>query len=799
MRRRLVFSIALMLACSGEHPSHAGAPSGQPKRTPPRPEVGLEPLFSEGPLARAIAHVAKEEWQAARELLIAHLDEKRAPQDETTKARVNFLLATCDSNLSRWRQAASGFDQVPRALPLLADHAYFGAARAYYFLHELESAEDRARKVASDSLLADERRLLLGDIQRAKGDWASVEALYREHLASSPLRRAEARFRLAEALEKLGRGVPGALSLYRELQIDAPLEAWARRAKERFDVLITQVPEQERASYRELTAAEYIRRGMVYFDAMRNPESEVDFASALTAKGLDADTECVARYHRAQSVFKQRQRARSAPLFDEATSACARTKNADLQVRSAYQAGRGWMNDPSPDAIQQAIARFDRAEKWHPDHTFADDARLRQAEAWAELEKKQVPGAADKITELLSTLPATYPEGDMRAEALWRLAWRAFRAGRYDEAISWLDKQVAAVPHDDNYYAEGQAQYWKGRALAMQGKRAEAEEAYEACIREYPLSYYSLHALNRLREMNAPQFEKLIAELKKPPAGNGEPSSSPKASVVLDQPGHGRAIELLRLGLGSQAERELARLGLKVPPGKKKVTDPLQLEKLRFTALLFDRAGRYDKSHWILRWFVLGYKRAWPTDANRALWEVAYPKGYWHVLEPAAKAQGYEPELLISFVREESAFDPVRESFANAIGLTQMIFPTARRFGKGLGFPITRENLRDPDKNAAIGSRFLSFLIKHYGGALGLVVPAYNAGEGAVGRWLCERGDHALDEFAEAIPFDETRNYSKRVLNTYFVYSYLRDGTVPTLPNVIPKGVIPKKCAAAPR
>src|SRR5687768_12480466 len=107
--------------------------------------------------------------------------------------------------------------------------------------------------------------------------------------------------------------------------------------------------------------------------------------------------------------------------------------------------------------------------------------------------------------------------------------------------------------------------------------------------------------------------------------------------------------------------------------------------------------------------------------------------------------------MQIGIVREESAFDPLRESFANAIGLTQMIAPTAKRFAKGTGISVSRETLRDPDKNVTIGSRFLDFLVDKFDQRVALVVPSYNAGEGATTRWLRERGDWPMDEFAEEI------------------------------------------------
>ena len=158
------------------------------------------------------------------------------------------------------------------------------------------------------------------------------------------------------------------------------------------------------------------------------------------------------------------------------------------------------------------------------------------------------------------------------------------------------------------------------------------------------------------------------------------------------------------------------------------------------------------------------------------------------------------PEMLIGIVREESGFDPLRESYANAIGLTQMIFPTAERFAKGTGIAVSRETLRDPEKNVTIGSRFLGFLFQKWKGFTHLVPPSYNAGEGAVTRMLRLRGTWPADEFIEGIVDDQARNYSKRVLSSYFTYSFLYGKTVPAMPNAIPAALLPPGAgdAAAP-
>lgn len=829
----VVLALSAALACAGEGPSagaqgqlrppastttvapSAGFPAGAPA-TPAVPAAApagpnaltpamARPLFlgTTGPAGDAAARFALGDHAGARDGFAKAL---AAAPDDATKNRLALLVAVCDAAMGRHAQAAPAFEDAIVGVPVLADYATYMAARSYALSGDRAAARKLAAQVPAESIWDAERRLLLGDLLRADGAWKDVLAHYQKYLDDLPngMRRAEARYRVGEAEEHLRR-TAAAVETYRQLAIDAPGDPWGRDALQRIEAIAPWpkgVPRRVKGKAvrkadvvgKPKTAAEFIRRGMAHFESMRNVDSEDDFTAALSAPGLTPADACVARYHQAQSVFKQRQRARSGPMFDDAAAACEKAGNTDLQVRSLYQAGRGWNNGATRDARLKAIARFERAEGLAAaDHSYADDARLRRAETWDELAKMNEPGAADKATALYAELPAKHPGGDMAAESLWRLAWREYKAGRYLPALAWLDQLIEAVPHDDNYYAEGQALYWRARTLGKMGRAKDALAAYELTVREYPLSYYSLLALNRLRELDARAPARVLGDAAKLAPAGGELRFRDRP--VYGAPGFARALEFLRLGLGVEAERELARVGLRVPPGKSKVTDPDRLEELWAVALLYDAGGRIEKSHWIARWAALDYRRFWPTPTARRRWDLAYPKGWWHLLEPAAKAQGYPPELLISFVREESAFTPTLESFANAIGLTQMILPTAKRFGGGLGFAVTPSALREPDKNVAIGSRFLGFLVNTFGGRIALVVPSYNAGEGATFKWLCERPNQAQDEWGEDIPYDETRNYTKRVIGTYFTYAYLNAGTIPEMPNVLPADVIAaKKC-----
>ncbi|MCA9608401.1 MAG: hypothetical protein KC619_22485, partial [Myxococcales bacterium] len=62
----------------------------------------------------------------------------------------------------------------------------------------------------------------------------------------------------------------------------------------------------------------------------------------------------------------------------------------------------------------------------------------------------------------------------------------------------------------------------------------------------------------------------------------------------------------------------------------------------------------------------------------------------------------------------------------------------------------------------------------------------YNAGQGATDRWLRERPDQKLDEWIEDIPYDETRRYTRRVLQTWGIYTWLDRGELPDLPARLP-------------
>jgi len=734
----------------------------------------------------AAQHFALEQWQpamAAFEAALAALPPGTG--DDDRKARLRLMIGLCAEQLADWNKATEQLSLARDRLPLIADYIGYHAASAAYFAQKPEVARTLAAAVAPDSIVGAEAEMLVGDVLRDAGDWGAVAAHYAGYLQRRPHgpRHSEARFRRAEAEEHTGVPTADVIALYRKIAIDDPLSPWAQRAHDRI-VALARANQLDAAKLETETAAEHITRGKQLFDAMRNPESESAFDDALRDPKISTADRCVAAYHKAQSRFKARDRKGAAAMFDDASAACKAAGNTDLEIKSDYQAGRSYAFFGEHDT---AIKRYQAAQR-DPGHSYADDALLREAEEWTAL------GDAPHIEAVLSSLPVKFPDGDNVAEAMWRLGWHAWREQKYDDAIRWWQKQIALVPRDDSYYGEGEAQYWLGRAFAAKHQRQEAIASWQAAVRIAPAAYYALLSLNRLREIDPRTFAAMVTEISTDPK-----DFDPKAPAFAfrprpewTMPGFQRAMELLRLGLGVPAERELKKLGLAAPGDRKRVDDPDKIEKLWAMAYLYDRAGRHATSIWPTRWHILDYRAQWPIGANRARWLIAYPRAYWELLTRHAAANNVPIAMQIAIVREESGFDPLDESYANAIGLTQMIPSTAKDNAKGTGIDPTRENLRDPEKNVTIGSRFLGSLYKRWDRFTLLVPPSYNAGPAGVRKMLRARGTWDADEFVEGIVDDQARNYTKRVLGTYFTYSWLYDHQVPEIPNTIPKALLPK-------
>ena len=137
-------------------------------------------------------------------------------------------------------------------------------------------------------------------------------------------------------------------------------------------------------------------------------------------------------------------------------------------------------------------------------------------------------------------------------------------------------------------------------------------------------------------------------------------------------------------------------------------------------------------------------------------------------------AENYpELSLTLAMIWQESLFDPVAVSPADAKGLMQIIPSTARTIAQDLG--VTDYSYADPTVSVRFGTHYFKEMMSEFN-SIPLSLAAYNAGPVRVRRWIKNNPYSELEVFIELIPYDETRNYVKSILGRREIYRFLTSG-----------------------
>lgn len=508
--------------------------------------------------------------------------------------------------------------------------------------------------------------------------------------------------------------------------------------------------------------------------------------SLAQLKGIDPAVQCHARSWAARCQDRRGAFAKAIPHYVQLAKTCVSAEVAALKfdedpitaAEIAFRHGRAL-------AIQgkaEGLPLLEAALKRHADSPAAlgaldaDDAKtlltvLRSEDGPAVLEKQGVIAAMD------------YAEKDIIDVAAWRVAQERLVAKRWKDALDLLhrlaevrDRDDAPVPRqgqitgtdarfDDRDWGRGRADYFAGRALWELGEQAQAKQRWVRVLRRHPLSYYAGMSLAQLTQHGAVDKAWLRA------------APTVESGPVIDEHLLGdarvqRARLLGQLGWHDEAGEELDSAGIGRDIGPEQRWAPGDPGKLWSRGALDGEAGRWVTSHLIGRDSLRAFATAYPSDQNREAWKIAYPRGFATLMDKAAVEFGMHPSVLYAICRSESGFNPRIESHAHAIGLLQLILPTAQAMAKGLEVEATPETLRQPAVNVRLGARYLSKLYGRFEREQQMAA-GYNAGGGAVGRWRKQRGDWPMDLFVEAIPFRETRDYAKRVTSAIATYRVL--------------------------
>ena len=312
-----------------------------------------------------------------------------------------------------------------------------------------------------------------------------------------------------------------------------------------------------------------------------------------------------------------------------------------------------------------------------------------------------------------------------------QLAWKARAALR---AKRWPEVQAAIDAMTPKEAEDGAWRYWKARALKTSGREAEALALLKPLSAEF--SFYGQLATEELG------------------GGVQSPSHSYKpveqdVAAIAARPGIQRALALFRLDVRLEAVREWLW-------AIRNMTD----RELLAAAEVARRNAVYDRAI---------------NTADRTVFEhdfgLRYLAPYRDQLKAAARQVDLDEAWVNGLIRQESRFIAQAKSRVGAGGLMQLMPATAKWVAGKIGLKDWHwSQVNDVDTNLSLGTYYLRHVLDTLDGSPVLASAAYNAGPGRARAW---RADQTMEAavYAESIPFNETRDYVKKVMSNSSYYA----------------------------
>ncbi len=352
--------------------------------------------------------------------------------------------------------------------------------------------------------------------------------------------------------------------------------------------------------------------------------------------------------------------------------------------------------------------------------------------------------------QLLSDSSNKKTKGFSLERMLFSKAWSLRNLGRMKEAAIVLENLRGQTqdPFDVFRY-----QFWQAKSLKQAGETDEARRVLENLKQEDNLGYYGLLAYFELNE-NLPALIK-----------QAEFQSTTSVSLALD-PETKKMIQALI----ATDEKEVLEKYLNQRTLELRLDGNQNPEKWLAFLKAYAQAGL----------FLPLFTQLGTLDNNLKLQllkehpELLFPKKFTEIITPWSDKLKVKPELVLSIIRQESAFNPLARSPADAFGLMQVLPRIATEQEAVTAIKLQHhEDLYMPEINIPVGVALLSQLGKKYHGQFILTAAAYNSSEKAIEGWLKTRLKEDPLEFIEDIPYDETRAYVKLVIRNFVFYSRL--------------------------
>ncbi len=347
--------------------------------------------------------------------------------------------------------------------------------------------------------------------------------------------------------------------------------------------------------------------------------------------------------------------------------------------------------------------------------------------------------------------------GQFSAESAFRAGFARLRAGDAAGAVAVWEALAAE---------SARARYWTARAHEALGQTAAARARYRLAAVESPRSFHGVEARRALGQRvdldgryrplppTPPAADGALEAWLETVAPGGPPPSAPA-----------EALELALAGLPALADEALALAAARA-------SSPRELLEL---ALAASEAGLPARASAIATGLLARLGPRAQAQEPPELARLRYPLAHAALLERHGRARGIDPLLLAALIHQESRWDAGAVSVAGALGLTQVIPPTAAAIAAALGEDgFGTADLFRPATAIRFGAFYLGAQLERFGVAHHALA-AYNGGPENAARWAALAAWPPAD-FVEAVAFAETRGYVELVMEHYAWYRALYGG-----------------------
>jgi soluble lytic murein transglycosylase len=337
-----------------------------------------------------------------------------------------------------------------------------------------------------------------------------------------------------------------------------------------------------------------------------------------------------------------------------------------------------------------------------------------------------------------------FTDGSYAEASAMRAAFESLRAGRAAEAATPLETMARRAKSPAGFL------YWAGMARIRNGEADKGSVLLSETADRFRNTWYGSLAANEL------------ARLPKAASAPARVSGIPPGFRSEELPGElkARLRQLLLVGFDAEAIEELKAQGQ-------------SSAALEARALIEADRGE-------LRNAIVYMKRARPEfisaeikDLPAHVWTTIYPLKHEESLKAAALKENLDPALVAALICQESTFDENARSVVGARGLMQIMPYTGRPLARELGVRYTPKILNQPETSLTFGTRYFRQMMERFDSRPEAALAAYNAGPHRVDKWLAPNPQIRSDEFAESIPFSETRAYVMIILGARDQYRRL--------------------------